>query len=739
MLSRSVGMLSRSVYNTSYKLKSFKFSKIFAVFLLLLFLCADSFNNDVFAARKKSGKKVVGKSARRSAGSSRKAKTSKKSGKSSRRSAGSSKKSTKSSRRSASSSKGAKKSGKSSRRSASSSRKSSRRSASSSSRSSRRSAFATGVRKKRTSAGSRGVSETSANTDVKETLQTYGLQPCSLGKALWQNPDEDREGVYYKSRKTACYLPENAEVSDWKKDSDIVKAPWISDDEAVVIDCESGFLKTIQNKRSVCVDESSFCPLNRQVVEKQGKTFINAYTEKECNKPVNTKAVRLTKDQLNLAGYDIKFGKAFYLQCKEGFYTKNNDIECKKCPKFCTSIQGKNIGEQSCIPVKDCEKEFGKDYVMSAENGECVESQDVLEDETIKSGESSRRSAGSSRKSTKSSESCKKENKKYNENSKSCGDCLSGYLLNSKGVCVNKKDALREKAIAYCKENNMGYDWDKEDSLLMSLWENYEQKVSQSFDTYKNNTISDYLMRFNFVSALKNIQNGNNSFSNSFVNSGGSGSQNLYGNSVRLPDRFVGDSSNSFSPRLPDRNVGDSSNSHLPRLPDRNVGDSSNSHLPRLPDRFVDDSSKSAENPFKGNLITTLPVKPPRYTDFVGSQEPVRAPVFNEVTTPVLPPHRGGQRFDRQDPIFDRITLPVQPPYKDKDGGEKVKEPIKTTNPGSGDVTVPVSPPTKDENKEEIGKTEKPVKVNEKKKDSRLLLCKTCPAGSKIDENGRCI
>ncbi len=430
MLSRSVKMLSRSVKNIPCKLKFFNFRKAFACLVLVLFLCADSFNSDVFAAKR--GKKA-GKSSRRSAGSSKKTK---KAGGSSRRSAGSSKKTKKaggSSRRSASSSK------RSSRRSASSSKRSSRRSAGSS-RSSRRSAGGRSSRRSAFGSSGRGGSVRGGGSysgGEAEFFQTYGLPACPLDRALWQNPDEERENVYYKSKKSACHGPENSESNDWKKDSKIAKLPWIADDEAVVLSCGSGYLKAVKDKKYVCMDESSFCPLNKQVVEKKGKSYINAATEEECNKPVGANAVKLTKEQLSASGYEIKFGKAFYLKCKENYYSEESGVKCGKCPNFYTSVQGENEGRRSCKPTKECEKDFRQSEVT----GECEKTPEAMMREAI--------------------EICGRQKQAYAYDKKDinkCKACDSGFEPDADGNCQMTPNEKEKRAIAECLRKIQGYE-----------------------------------------------------------------------------------------------------------------------------------------------------------------------------------------------------------------------------------------------------------------------------------------
>ncbi len=404
--------------------------KIFASLVLILFLCSDSFNSGAFAAKR--GKKA-GKSSRRSAGSSKKTK---KAGGSSRRSAGSSKKTKKaggSSRRSASSSK------RSSRRSASSSKRSSRRSAGSS-RSSRRSAGGRSSRRSAFGSSGRGGSVRGGGSysgGEAEFFQTYGLPACPLDRALWQNPDEERENVYYKSKKSACHGPENSESNDWKKDSKIAKLPWIADDEAVVLSCGSGYLKAVKDKKYVCMDESSFCPLNKQVVEKKGKSYINAATEEECNKPVGANAVKLTKEQLSASGYEIKFGKAFYLKCKENYYSEESGVKCGKCPNFYTSVQGENEGRRSCKPTKECEKDFRQSEVT----GECEKTPEAMMREAI--------------------EICGRQKQAYAYDKKDinkCKACDSGFEPDADGNCQMTPNEKEKRAIAECLRKIQGYE-----------------------------------------------------------------------------------------------------------------------------------------------------------------------------------------------------------------------------------------------------------------------------------------
>lgn len=308
-------------------------------------------------------------------------------------------------------------------------------------------------------AASRGGSSERKNTVAKvtnteekeENFETYGLEPCPLYKALWKNDDEDRDGVYYKLRNSACYSMENTKVDDWKEDSKddkgnkIVKAPWM-ENSAVVLSCESGFLKTVKDKKVVCVDESSFCPLNgKAVLEKKGKQYFDALNseegqEKECNLPVGSKAVKMTKDQLENAGFEQNF-KGFYLYCKSGYYSEENGIQCKKCPDFYTSDIGENIGANSCKPTKDCEKEVGKGYVQSTENGESVKSPWLLGEEAI----------------TK----CVVEQKQgYDKETGKCKPCDDGFEPDSKGVCQITQNEKTKRAIKNCwdKTPKEGYD-----------------------------------------------------------------------------------------------------------------------------------------------------------------------------------------------------------------------------------------------------------------------------------------
>lgn len=223
-----------------------------------------------------------------------------------------------------------------------------------------------------------GVNTTSVSSDKAK------LPMCPLGKILWRNPDDDPEGVFYKSKseKSKCQTPLNVLENPWNtaaiKDVYKNKPVFIKDEDAVVLTCESGFLQVSSKKKkksdnavdnnvntkpeSPCMPEEDFCVLD-EIVEKKskdGKAVYYFYGDnedaRECKLVKNSIAKRVDKKDAVDAGFDEDDVKrAYKIICNKGYYSSQLEgsslrLDCKKCPEGKTTAESGANALSECIP-----------------------------------------------------------------------------------------------------------------------------------------------------------------------------------------------------------------------------------------------------------------------------------------------------------------------------------------------------------------------------------------------------
>ena len=259
----------------------------------------------------------------------------------------SSKKSTSSSKkglRSASSKKSASSSKKGLRSASSQSATSTRSSKRQSATTSRGNARRASAVKSMTSLANSVSNESSSTTSTTKT-STSG-KVCPVGRVIAFKADEDQ---YYYARKKTCSIPDNAEEQPWDSSSSLKKASWIDAGEAVVFQCEDGYIE----KKNACVDGYEICPLN-EPLEKAGKSsYLNPNTDDACSVPTNATPKKASQEIME--DYGLDSGSAYILGCKEGYYSAqlkgmsdNYIAQCNKCPEGKTSPYG-STSESTCV------------------------------------------------------------------------------------------------------------------------------------------------------------------------------------------------------------------------------------------------------------------------------------------------------------------------------------------------------------------------------------------------------
>lgn len=224
-----------------------------------------------------------------------------------------------------------------------------------------------------------GVNTTSASSDKAK------LPMCPLGKILWRNPDDDPEGVFYKSKseKSKCSVPVNVLENPWNtpaiKDVYKNKPAFMLDEDAVVLTCEKGYLPVSSKKKkkknddiannntntkpeSPCVSEEEFCILD-EIVEKKSKDGKAVYyfygddeNARECRLVKNSIAKRVDKEDAVDAGFDEDDVKrAYKIICNKGYYSSQLEgsslrLDCKKCPEGKTTAESGANALSECIP-----------------------------------------------------------------------------------------------------------------------------------------------------------------------------------------------------------------------------------------------------------------------------------------------------------------------------------------------------------------------------------------------------
>ena len=253
---------------------------------------------------------------------------------------------TRSSKRSGSSQKNTAKKGSSKRAASTNSRRAastnSRRAASTNSRR----AAATGRNTARAAAVAAMGRASTVNTTVQNTTSSGNY--CPVGQLVRKVIDDNGNEQYFKSKKNACDIPENAQEVAWnmkdptKLKQYTLKKGWIEESEAVSFQCEDGNLLY----KNACKPFDDFCPLN-EIVEKREKDYINPYTDEPCTPVTGAVIKKLTADENDS---DIKTGLAYRFSCADNYYADTtNYIQCLRCPSDKPySVKGKNNGLASC-------------------------------------------------------------------------------------------------------------------------------------------------------------------------------------------------------------------------------------------------------------------------------------------------------------------------------------------------------------------------------------------------------
>ena len=189
------------------------------------------------------------------------------------------------------------------------------------------------------------VSNESSSTTSTTKTSTSG-KVCPVGRVIAFKADEDQ---YYYARKKTCSIPDNAEEQPWDSSSSLKKASWIDAGEAVVFQCEDGYIE----KKNACVDGYEICPLN-EPLEKAGKSsYLNPNTDDACSVPTNATPKKASQEIME--DYGLDSGSAYILGCKEGYYSAqlkgmsdNYIAQCNKCPEGKTSPYG-STSESTCV------------------------------------------------------------------------------------------------------------------------------------------------------------------------------------------------------------------------------------------------------------------------------------------------------------------------------------------------------------------------------------------------------
>ncbi len=200
------------------------------------------------------------------------------------------------------------------------------------------------------------AAKTTTSTEEKKSVEN----PCPIGKLLKRGFDENGNEAYFKTKTATCNPPENTSEISWnmndaeKLKQYTVKKSWISEDEAVAFECESGTLLY----KNACESFENFCPLNEIIERSAEKKYINPYTGESCVIGNGVSAKKVTASENDS---DIETGKAYRLSCPDNFYTNTeNYVQCVACPSNKPySTKGSNIGEKSCFAGTPTECEAG--------------------------------------------------------------------------------------------------------------------------------------------------------------------------------------------------------------------------------------------------------------------------------------------------------------------------------------------------------------------------------------------
>ena len=271
---------------------------VILVALLSLVFCLE--NSDTYAQRKKTSTKKKTTSAARSASGKNGTKAKKSS--TARSASGrngtkakksSSTKSTSSAARSASGKSGIKSKSSAARSASGQGGRSSVRSASGV-RNSRRAGFV-----KKTAGNT--VKNTETTEVVNENTTPIENNFCPIQTLIKRDYNENGDVVYYKNKSTICNAPENASEISWdlsnsqKLKEFTMKKSWISEDQAISFGCDTGFITYGSKGNYSCASYDEFCPLN-EIIERNGKTYINPYTGDQCKAPVSVTAHKLSAE-----------------------------------------------------------------------------------------------------------------------------------------------------------------------------------------------------------------------------------------------------------------------------------------------------------------------------------------------------------------------------------------------------------------------------------------------------------
>ncbi|MBP3615950.1 MAG: hypothetical protein J6J27_03485 [Alphaproteobacteria bacterium] len=169
---------------------------------------------------------------------------------------------------------------------------------------------------------------------------------CPVGRVIAFKADEDQ---YYYARKKTCSIPDNAEEQPWDSSSSLKKASWIDAGEAVVFQCEDGYIE----KKNACVDGYEICPLNEPLEKADKSSYLNPNTDDACSVPTNATPKKASQEIME--DYGLDSGSAYILGCKEGYYSAqlkgmsdNYIAQCNKCPDGTTSPYG-STSESACV------------------------------------------------------------------------------------------------------------------------------------------------------------------------------------------------------------------------------------------------------------------------------------------------------------------------------------------------------------------------------------------------------
>ncbi|MBR4316732.1 MAG: hypothetical protein IKP65_07215, partial [Alphaproteobacteria bacterium] len=185
-----------------------------------------------------------------------------------------------------------------------------------------------------------------SNESSSTTKTSTSGKVCPVGRVIAFKADEDQ---YYYAKKKTCSIPENSEEQPWDSSSELKKASWIDAGEAVVFQCEDGYIE----KKNACVDGYEICPLN-EPLEKAGKSsYLNPNTDDACSVPTNATPRKASQEIME--DYGLDSGSAYILGCKEGYYSAqlkgmSDDYiaQCNKCPEGTTSPYG-STSESACV------------------------------------------------------------------------------------------------------------------------------------------------------------------------------------------------------------------------------------------------------------------------------------------------------------------------------------------------------------------------------------------------------